>query len=71
MSKYMKQEQKASIPKHRHCIVCSTPISIEQQFCGLSCEDEFKRAERKRKYTFIVILAMFPILFLILTLLRR
>ncbi|HUO41819.1 MAG TPA: DUF2116 family Zn-ribbon domain-containing protein [Methylomirabilota bacterium] len=71
MSKYMKQEQKASVPKHRHCIMCSTPISLEEQFCGPNCEDQFKRSERKRKYTFLAILLMFPILFFVLALFRR
>jgi predicted nucleic acid-binding Zn ribbon protein len=71
MSKYMKQEERASIPKHRHCVVCSTPVSMDKEFCGPNCEDQFKRGERKRKYTFIAILLLFPVLFLVLTLLRR
>lgn len=71
MSKYIKQEVKATVPKHRHCVVCSTPISFDKEFCGPNCEDQFKRTERKRKYTFIVILLMFPVLFLVLTLFRR
>ncbi len=71
MSKYMKQAEKVSIPKHRHCVVCSTPVAIDREFCGEVCEDQFKRSERKRKYTFILVLLMFPALFLILTLFRR
>jgi predicted nucleic acid-binding Zn ribbon protein len=71
MSKYMKQAEKVTIPKHRHCVVCSTPISIDREFCGPMCEDQFKRSERKRKYTFIIVLLMFPVLFFILAFLRR
>ena len=71
MSKYMKQAEKVTVPKHRHCAVCSTPVGMDREFCGSMCEDQFKRAERKRKYTFIVVLMMFPILFLVLTLLRK
>jgi predicted nucleic acid-binding Zn ribbon protein len=71
MSKYIKPEAKVTIPKHRHCIVCSTPISFDKEFCGPNCQDQFKRQEKKRKYMFIAILLMFPALFLILTLLRR
>jgi predicted nucleic acid-binding Zn ribbon protein len=70
MSKYMKQETKASIPKHRHCVVCATPIPFDKEFCGPNCEDKFKRSERRRKYTFILILLMFPVLFFFLTLFR-
>ena len=71
MSKYLKPEQqKSGISKHRHCVVCATPVPMEKEFCGPNCEDQFKRAERKKKYTFILILLMFPVLFLILTLLR-
>lgn len=70
MSKYLKPEIKASIPKHRHCLVCSTPIPLEKEFCGPNCEDTFKKAERRRKYQFIIILLMFPALFFLLTLFR-
>jgi predicted nucleic acid-binding Zn ribbon protein len=70
MSKYMKPEAKVAIPKHKHCIVCSTPISFDREFCGPACEDDFKRRERKRKLTFIVVLLMFPVLFFLLTLFR-
>lgn len=71
MSKYMKQAEKVGIPKHRHCVMCSTPIPMDREFCGPMCEDKFKRSERKRKYTFIIILLMFPVLFFLLTLFHR
>jgi len=72
MSKYLRPEQqKATIPKHRHCVVCSSPISMDKEFCSTNCEDQFKRTERKRKYTFIAILLMFPVLILVLSLLSR
>ncbi|HKM50113.1 MAG TPA: DUF2116 family Zn-ribbon domain-containing protein [Candidatus Bathyarchaeia archaeon] len=71
MSKYIKTEQKTAVPKHKHCVVCSTPIAMDRVYCGPICEDEFRKSERKRKYTFIIILLMFPILFFILTLFRR
>lgn len=70
MSKYMKPEVKSAVPKHRHCNVCATPISFDKEFCGPNCEDQFKRGERKRRYTFILILLMFPVVFLLLTVLR-
>ena len=71
MSKYMKQAEKVAIAKHRHCVMCSTPISMDREFCGSMCEDQFKRSERKRKYTFMIVLLMFPVLFFLLVLLRK
>ena len=71
MSKYLKQAEKVSVPRHRHCIVCSTPIAVEREFCSTACEDEFKRIERKRKYTMFIPLLLLPVLFLVLLLLRR
>jgi len=72
MSKYLKQAEKVSVPRHRHCIVCATPIGLEREFCGPNCEDEFKRAERKRKYMMVIpILLIFPFFLLLLLLGRR
>jgi len=71
MSKYFKAEAERGIPKHRHCIVCSTPISFDKEFCGPNCEDQFKRAERRRKYSMVAIIAMFPLLYFVLTFLIR
>jgi len=71
MSKYMKQAEKVATVKHRHCVICSTPIAMDREFCSSMCEDQFKRSERKRKYTFIVVLLMFPVLFFLLTLFRK
>jgi len=72
MSKYLKQAEKVSIPRHRHCVVCATPIALEREFCSQNCEDEFRRAERKRKYMMIVpLLLIFPFFLLILFMGRR
>jgi predicted nucleic acid-binding Zn ribbon protein len=70
MSKYQKETAHV-IVKHKHCIVCATPIPMSKDFCSTTCEDENKRLRRRRKYTFIATLAMFPILLLLLTLLGR
>ena len=69
MSKYQK-ESAPVIVKHKHCLVCATPIPMSKDFCSTTCEDESKRLSRRRKYTFILTLAMFPVLFLLLFVLR-
>jgi predicted nucleic acid-binding Zn ribbon protein len=71
MSKYLKQAEKVSIPRHRHCIVCSTPIAMEREFCSTSCEDEFKRMEKKRKYQMFIPLLLLPIVFVVLLLISH
>jgi len=70
MSKYMKPEARVTIPKHKHCLVCATPVPFEKEYCGPACEEKFKSSERRRKYMFILVLLMFPLFFLVLTLLR-
>jgi predicted nucleic acid-binding Zn ribbon protein len=69
----MSKHQKDAIPvvvKHKHCVICSTPTPMSKGFCSQACEDENKRLSRRRKYTFIATLAMFPVLLILLTLFR-
>jgi predicted nucleic acid-binding Zn ribbon protein len=70
VSKHQK-EAAPVIVKHKHCAICSTPIPMSKDFCSTACEDENKRLLRRRRYTFVLTLAMFPLLFLLLLLLRR
>ncbi len=70
VSKYQKDSTPVVV-KHKHCAICSTPIPMSKDFCSTTCEDENKRLLRRRKYTFILTLAMFPVLFLLLFLFRR
>jgi predicted nucleic acid-binding Zn ribbon protein len=44
---------------------------MSKEFCSPKCEDESKRIARRRKYTFILTLAMFPMLLLLLMLIPR
>jgi predicted nucleic acid-binding Zn ribbon protein len=69
VSKYQK-ESAPVIVKHKHCLICATPIPMSKDFCSTTCEDENKRLGRRRKYTFILTLAMFPVLFILLFVLR-
>jgi predicted nucleic acid-binding Zn ribbon protein len=69
----MSKHQKDAAPvivKHKHCVICSTPIPMSKDFCSEACEGENKRLSRRRKYTFIATLAMFPVLLILLTLFR-
>jgi len=70
MSKHQK-ETAPVIVKHRHCAICMTPIPMSKEFCSATCEEENKRILRRRRYTFIATLAMFPVLLILLMLLRR
>jgi len=70
LSKYQK-ETAAVVVKHKHCPVCSTPIPMSKEFCSTTCEDQNKRMARRRRYTFILTLAMFPVLLVLLALFGR
>ena len=70
VSKHQKESPQIVV-KHKHCAICATPISMSKEFCSVTCEDENKRLSRRRKYTFIATLAMFPVLMLLLMLLPR
>jgi len=70
MSKFMKEAQ-PKVVKHRHCVVCHTPVfEMDREFCGQKCQDEFKKTERSRKYTTLIMVLLFPIIILIMMLLR-
>jgi predicted nucleic acid-binding Zn ribbon protein len=69
VSKHQK-EAAPVIVKHRHCPVCQTPIPMSKEFCSSTCEEENKRFVRRRRYTFVLTLAMFPVLLILLMLLR-
>jgi len=69
VSKHQK-ETAPVIVKHRHCAICSTPIPMSKEFCSATCEQENKRILRRRRYTFIATLAMFPVLLILLMLMR-
>jgi predicted nucleic acid-binding Zn ribbon protein len=62
-----KVEAKAALVKHKHCPICQTPISMSKDFCSKDCEQESKRMDRSRRNRFILLMMMFPILFLILS----
>ena len=68
MKRYSKEE-KYSIFKHHHCQICEAPIPMDKKFCSKKCEEEFKRIEKRRKYSTLLMFIMIPALLLIMTLL--
>jgi predicted nucleic acid-binding Zn ribbon protein len=57
-----------SLVKHKHCPICQTPISMSKEFCSGKCEDENKRIGRQRRNRFIMMMLLFPVIFVLLTL---
>jgi len=60
------------VEDHRHCIVCGKPTAPDVFFCSPSCEEIFKRGQRRairyRNLTlilFVVILVMFVAAYII------
>lgn len=70
MSKFIKEAQ-PKVAKHRHCSVCHTPIlEMEREFCSQKCEEQFRKSERSRKYMMFIMILLFPVILLVMTLLR-
>jgi predicted nucleic acid-binding Zn ribbon protein len=59
------------IPPHKHCIWCGKAVDEDKRFCSNKCEEEFNKAERRRKRSFIIymilLMAMFLIWFLLIS----
>jgi len=69
MSKFVKEAQ-PKVVKHRHCVVCHTPVlEMDKDYCSQKCQDQFKKAERSRKYTTLIMVLVFPTILLIMLLL--
>jgi len=66
MYKYIEQAEQSSIPLHRHCVVCATPIFTFEQFCGPECENAFKRVESRRKYMMLLPILIIFLFFLLI-----
>jgi len=70
MSKFLKEAQ-PKVARHRHCNICHNPMSeMEKEFCSQKCEEQFRKSERTRKYTTFLMIFMFPVIILIMMLLR-
>ncbi len=59
------------VDDHRHCLGCGRAISRKEQFSSSECERNFEsaaRRERRRNLAFLVALAMFASLVLVIQL---
>jgi len=52
----------ASIPSHKHCVVCGSAITGDQSFCDELCEYKYKSARRRQQLIFLAFLAVFIML---------
>ncbi len=52
----------ASVPLHKHCVVCGEAIPGDQNFCDELCEYKYKSAKRRQQLIFLAFLAAFLIL---------
>ncbi|MEM3517038.1 MAG: DUF2116 family Zn-ribbon domain-containing protein [Candidatus Bathyarchaeia archaeon] len=68
MKKHSKEDY--SIFKHHHCQICEMPIPMDKKFCSKKCEEEFKKIEKRRKYSTLLMLIMIPALLLIMALIE-
>ena len=67
MSKY--RAEAPSLPKHKHCPVCGTPIDLSKDYDSDKCRLAAKKTQRARTRNFIIITGavfVFYILFLLL-----
>ena len=52
----------ASVPPHKHCVVCGAAIPGDQSFCDELCEYKYKSAKRRQQLIFLAFMAAFLML---------
>lgn len=59
------------IPPHKHCIWCGRAVDEDKRFCSNKCEEDYNRAEKRRRRSFmiymIILMGMFLVWFLLIT----
>lgn len=58
------------VEDHRHCVVCGKPTAPDHYLCSPSCEEIFKRQQRRYQHIRLITMGMVVAVFLILLLLR-
>jgi len=53
------------IPQHVHCSMCWKAISPEDKFCSDECKQKFLSIQKKRRYIWYFLLAIFVVLLVV------
>ena len=51
---------------HRHCIVCGKAIAHDKFFCSPSCEDIFKKQQKRMARSRLIMMGIFIALFVLI-----
>jgi predicted nucleic acid-binding Zn ribbon protein len=54
---------------HRHCIVCGKAVGSDKFFCSPSCEDIFKKQQKRMARTRLIMMVIFVLLFALIVVL--
>ncbi|HID60272.1 MAG TPA: DUF2116 family Zn-ribbon domain-containing protein [Hadesarchaea archaeon] len=54
------------IEDHKHCIVCGKATGADKFFCSPSCEDVFKKQQKRMARSRMVMLILFVALFVVI-----
>jgi len=54
------------IEDHKHCIVCGKPTSPDKFFCSPSCEEIFKRQQKRMARSRMVMMILLAALFVLI-----
>ncbi len=55
---------------HRHCIVCGKAIEQDKFFCSPSCEDVFKKQQKRMSRSRLIMIAIFVAIFVMIVVLQ-
>lgn len=54
------------IEDHKHCIVCGKANEPDKFFCSPSCEEMFKKQQKKMARSRMLMLALFIVMFVVI-----
>ena len=63
-----------AVESHRHCAICGRPIPLSESFCSDKCQEQYQmrqqQVNKQRKILYVVV-AIFVILWLVMTFLNK
>lgn len=63
-----------TVEAHRHCAICGKPIPMDESFCSDKCEDQYREKQKammKQRRILLLVIAVFVIIWLVMTILKR